>query len=80
MLGLGRQQPTCRQVKGATEFHLAAVRSQVAELQKVEAILSCLVEACSGDESTDCVVVASLKEPSSECCGDAISSLKDRQQ
>lgn len=78
MLGLSQQPPTCDRVKSLTESHLQAVRSQIAELQGVEAVLSSFVEACSGGNTTDCVIVQSLEAaPKGRCVGAASKGLQE---
>lgn len=57
--------PTCSEVKERTERHLADVRAKIADLRRIETVLSATAARCSGEEVPDCPVL------------DAISNLAD---
>lgn len=62
LLGLGDGAlNTCAEVKDKTEAHLAQVREKIADLRRVETVLSATAARCSGGEVPDCAVIESLR-------------------
>lgn len=51
---------TCAEVKARTDVHLAAVRSKISDLQRIEAVLSATAAKCSGDEVPQCPILEAL--------------------
>lgn len=52
--------PTCAEVKARTERHLADVRAKIADLQRIETVLTDTAARCSGDDVPDCPVLQSI--------------------
>jgi len=48
---------TCVEVKRKTEAHLADVRQRIANLRRIEAILSQTAAQCSGDSAPECAIL-----------------------
>jgi MerR family mercuric resistance operon transcriptional regulator len=62
LLGLGDGAlRTCAEVKERTEAHLTEVRAKVADLQRIEAVLSQTASQCTGADVPDCAVLSSLR-------------------
>lgn len=62
LLGLeDRAAPTCAEVKERTERHLADVRARIADLRRIEKVLSATAARCSGGEVPDCPVLEALE-------------------
>ena len=62
LLGLGDGAlRTCAEVKEKTEAHLAEVREKIADLRRVETVLSATAARCSGDQAPDCAIIDSLR-------------------
>ena len=62
LLGLGDGAlRSCAEVKERTEVHLADVRTKIADLQRIEAVLSRTAALCSGEDRPDCAVLDSLR-------------------
>lgn len=53
--------PTCAEVKERTERHLADVRAKIADLRRIEKVLSATAARCSGDDVPDCPVLETLE-------------------
>ena len=53
--------PTCAEVKERTERHLADVRAKIADLRRIEKVLSVTVARCSGEDVPDCPVLETLE-------------------
>jgi len=51
---------TCAEVKARTELHLASVRAKIADLQRIEAVLSRTAAQCSGDLVPECPIIEAL--------------------
>jgi len=51
---------TCGEVRDKTLFHLEAIRERIADLQKLEEILSSTVAKCEGGNAPNCPVVDAL--------------------
>lgn len=51
---------TCAEVQGLGEEHLAAVRSKLADLQRIETALVDLLGRCSGEATPDCSMLEEL--------------------
>lgn len=51
---------TCAEVKARTEVHLAAVRTRIADLARVERVLTATARQCSGDAVPDCPILAAF--------------------
>ena len=63
LLGLGDGAlRTCADVKERTETHLAEVRAKIADLQRIESVLSETASRCSGASVPDCAVLSSLRD------------------
>lgn len=61
LLGLGDgAAPTCAEVKERTERHLADVRAKIADLRRIETVLSETASRCSGAEVPDCPVLDAM--------------------
>ena len=52
---------TCAEVKERTERHLADVRAKIADLRRIEKVLSSTAARCSGEEVPDCPVLETLE-------------------
>lgn len=62
LLGLGDGAlRSCAEVKEKTEVHLADVRAKIADLQRIEAVLSRTAALCSGEDRPECAVLDSLR-------------------
>ncbi|MBA4782128.1 MAG: helix-turn-helix domain-containing protein [Rhizobiales bacterium] len=53
--------PTCAEVKERTERHLADVRAKIADLKRIEKVLSVTAARCSGEDVPDCPVLETLE-------------------
>lgn len=53
--------PTCAEVKERTERHLAGVRARIADLRRIEKVLSATAARCSEREVPDCPVLEALE-------------------
>lgn len=51
---------TCAEVKARTEQHLTSVRAKIADLQRIEAVLSRTAAQCSGDLVPECPIIETL--------------------
>lgn len=51
---------TCAEVKERTECHLADVRSKIADLRRIERVLSATAARCSGKEAPECPILDAL--------------------
>ena len=51
---------TCAEVKERTERHLADVRARIADLARIERVLSETVTKCSGENVPECPVLEAL--------------------
>jgi len=61
MLGMvDNKEVTCRQVKAVAQNHLKDVRSKIADLKRMETILSRTVSRCDGGEDPDCPIIEAL--------------------
>ena len=54
--------PTCAEVKERTERHLADVRAKIADLRRIEKVLSATSARCSGADVPDCPVLKALED------------------
>ena len=62
LLGLGDGAlRSCAEVKERTEVHLEDVRTKIADLQRIEAVLSRTAALCTGEDRPDCAVLDSLR-------------------
>ena len=62
LLGLGDGAlRSCAEVKERTEVHLVDVRTKIADLQRIEAVLSRTAAQCTGEDRPDCAVLDSLR-------------------
>ncbi len=63
LLGLGDGAlRTCADVKEKTEMHLVEVRAKIADLQRIESVLSETARRCSGTNVPDCAILSSLRD------------------
>ncbi len=53
--------PTCAEVKERTERHLADVRAKIADLRRIENVLSATAARCSGEDVPDCPILQTLE-------------------
>lgn len=53
--------PTCAEVKERTERHLADVRAKIADLRRIEKVLSVTAAQCSGEDVPECPVLETLE-------------------
>lgn len=51
---------TCAEVKERTERHLADVRAKIADLRRIEKVLSATAAVCSGKDVPECAVLETL--------------------
>lgn len=51
---------TCAEVKERTERHLADVRAKIADLRRIERVLSATAAKCTGEEVPECPVLEAL--------------------
>ena len=51
---------TCAEVKERTERHLADVRAKIADLTRIEEVLTATAAQCSGEDVPDCPVLEAL--------------------
>ena len=59
--GLVDDQPrTCAEVQIIAEEHLTDVRAKIADLQRIEHVLSDTVARCTGDAVPECAVIDAL--------------------
>ncbi len=62
LLGLGDGAlRSCAEVKEKTEAHLADVKAKIADLQRIEAVLSRTAALCGGGDRPECPVLDSLR-------------------
>lgn len=54
--------PTCAEVKERTEHHLADVRAKIADLRRIEEVLSTTAARCSGEDVPECAVLEALEK------------------
>ncbi len=50
----------CEEVKSLTEQHLLAIRTRIAELQRLEATLAEISSACAGGALSECPIIERL--------------------
>lgn len=63
LLGLGDGAlRTCAEVREKTEMHLTEIRAKIADLQRIEAVLSETASQCTGASVPDCAVLHALHE------------------
>ena len=53
---------TCGEVQVLANTHLASVRTKIADLQRIEHVLSSTVAQCTGDDVPECPVIEALTE------------------
>ena len=53
---------TCAQVQDVAEAHLQDVQAKIADLTRIERVLSETVARCTGDAAPDCAVIDALLE------------------
>lgn len=51
---------TCGEVQQRTELHLADVRGKIADLQRIERVLSSTAAQCSGEDVPECPILEAL--------------------
>lgn len=51
---------TCAEVQGLAKTHLASVRAKIADLNRIEHVLSSTVAQCTGDDVPECPVIDAL--------------------
>ncbi len=55
-------QQTCGEVQALATAHLATVRAKIADLRRIEHVLSSTVAQCTGDDVPECPVIDALTE------------------
>ena len=61
LLGLvDDRTPTCAQVQTVAEAHLEDVKAKIADLERIERVLSETVARCTGDAAPECAVIDAL--------------------
>lgn len=61
LLGMvDREAGTCANVKTLATRHIETVRAKIADLQRIEKVLSETVAQCSGEDAPDCAVIDAL--------------------
>lgn len=61
LLGLvDEQSRTCAEVQVIAEDHLTDVRAKIADLKRIEGVLSETVARCTGDAAPECAVIDAL--------------------
>lgn len=64
LLGLGvPETPTCRDVKAIASAHVEDVRTKIADLVRLERILSDTIERCTGEVAPVCPILDLLDDP-----------------
>jgi MerR family mercuric resistance operon transcriptional regulator len=58
-----RKAGSCADVQAIALRHIAAVRSKIADLTRIEAVLSETVAQCTGEALPDCAVIEALGAP-----------------
>lgn len=53
---------TCADVQTLAKRHIASVRAKVADLRRIEKVLSETVSQCTGDDVPECAVIDALTE------------------
>lgn len=53
---------TCAEVQGLAARHLDSVRAKIADLRRIERVLSRTISECTGDDVPDCAVINALTE------------------
>ena len=62
LLGLGEGAlRSCAEVRDRAEVHLTDVRTKIADLQCIEAVLSHTAAQCTGEDRPDCALLDSLR-------------------
>lgn len=56
------QTYTCREVHALTVEHLAAIRQKIADLQRLEHVMSDMAKQCKGDRVPECPIIDALFE------------------
>ena len=51
---------TCAEVQSMAEVHLGEVRAKIADLTRIERVLSETVARCTGDAAPDCAIIDAL--------------------
>lgn len=54
---------SCADVQALAQRHIASVRAKIADLQRIETVLSETVSRCTGDDVPECAVIDALTEP-----------------
>ena len=54
---------TCAEVKALTLIHRDAVRHRIEDLERMEGVLTDLVQRCAGGTAPDCAIIETLFEP-----------------
>lgn len=58
-------------VKRVAEHHLAEIDAKMAELTEMRASLADLVDACAGDDGSECPILSELAGDGAACCHSA---------
>ncbi|SEW36438.1 MerR family transcriptional regulator, mercuric resistance operon regulatory protein [Aliiroseovarius sediminilitoris] len=64
LLGLvDDQSQTCGEVQTVAKAHLEDVKAKIADLVRIERVLSETVARCTGDDAPECAVIDALLDP-----------------
>jgi MerR family mercuric resistance operon transcriptional regulator len=58
-----RKVDTCDEVRGLASSHLAEVRTKLADLRRMERVLSDLIRSCEGRTVPECLLLEALAAP-----------------
>ena len=56
------QTYTCREVNALTIEHLAAIRQKIADLHRLEQVMSDMAKQCKGNQVPECPIIDALFE------------------
>lgn len=60
LIGLEDSKPTCAQVYDISTEHLGEIRKKIADLKKLEKLLSSMAKKCDQNETPDCAIIKGL--------------------
>src|SRR3546814_4710967 len=56
-----RRAVSCAEVRSTAQNHLAAIRKKIADLKRMERVLSETVKSCSGEDVPECPLIDTLR-------------------
>ena len=68
-LGSQRRPRSCRQVQGLATAHVRAVRTKIADLQRLADVLDAAIARCNDGESSHCPIIEALEASASPVDG-----------